>query len=55
MKPKIYSLFLKYGSILCSIAVVVMRFGVLSCRGQFYQPKKPENLKKLLEGEDKNV
>lgn len=26
-----------------------------NCIGFMYEPKKPENLKKLLEGEDKNV
>lgn len=55
MKQKISKVFLKYGSMLCAIAVAVTNFGVLSCRGQFYQPQEPENLRMFLRGDDKNV
>lgn len=52
MKQKISKYLLKYGSMLCAIAVTVTKFGVLSCRGQFYQPKEPKNLKMFLSGDD---
>lgn len=55
MKKKLSNVVLKYGSIFCAIAVAVTNFGVLSCRGQFYQPREPKNLKMLFKGDDKNV
>lgn len=48
MKKKMLRLIIKFGSVMCSLAVVAAKFGVLSCRGQFYQPKEPENLRDFL-------
>jgi cyclic lactone autoinducer peptide len=42
-------LLIRCGTVLCTIAVVVTRFGVLSCRGRFYQPEEPAGLKNFLE------
>ena len=45
-------LLIRCGTVLCTIAVVVTRFGVLSCRGRFYQPEEPAGLKNFLEKGD---
>lgn len=51
MKNVMTRLILKYGAMLSAVAIVAANFGVLSCRGQFYQPKEPENLRMFLKGE----
>lgn len=38
----------KYGSKICALAVMIAPMGVLSCRCQFYQPKEPKELYKIL-------
>lgn len=52
MKKAMTRLILKGGAMLAAVAVVATNLGVLSCRGQFYQPKEPENLRMFLKGEE---
>lgn len=45
VKKKLYGFLNKYGKNLCSMATIITSYGVLSCRGTFYQPKEPDGLK----------
>jgi len=49
MSKFITKLICKYGTALCSLAVIAGTIGTLSCRGLFYQPAEPEGLKNLFE------
>lgn len=44
MKKKLNVFLNKYGKNLCAMAVFITIYGVLSCRGIFYQPKEPDGL-----------
>ena len=47
---KVLSGFLnKHGAKLCALAVLVTAQSVNVCRGMFYQPEEPKNLRKLLD------
>lgn len=48
MRNKLKRFVAKYGKNLCALAVFITSYGVLSCRGIFYQPKEPENLYKII-------
>ena len=42
----------KYGKRLCAMATIIASYGVLSCRGIFFQPKEPDDLKNLIGKEE---
>ena len=51
MRKALSGLLKKYGAVLCALAVLVTSQGVNVCRGMFYQPEEPENLRSLLDKE----
>lgn len=44
VKKKLNGFLNKYGKSLCAMATIITSYGVLSCRGTFYQPKEPDGL-----------
>lgn len=47
MKEFMEKLVVKYSSRICGAAAIVAAMTPLCCRGQWYQPEKPDDIKKL--------
>ena len=52
MEKKLNGFLNKYGKRLCAMATIIASYGVLSCRGIFFQPKEPDDLKNLIGKEE---
>ncbi|MBQ9199040.1 MAG: cyclic lactone autoinducer peptide [Lachnospiraceae bacterium] len=53
MKSTFEKIVIKYGARLCALAVSVATIAPLCCRGQWYQPKEPDNLDVILKNPKK--